>query len=218
MGFLDFFGGGRERSRARLEPDAVWLTARAKLAGLRRRVEELSSTRCVLVLAQFRSTLEAIQQSSAPSSGWRRLDQQADVSSVLVQRAPGAALASAWSLPPEGLGATAGDGELEVLVAERHPLRSHDDRVAAAIGRLAGRPRLTFHLSLEDGPFLVVRQRIGPLLERLGMDENEVLQQPMISKAIARAQAQMATKATGDLPADTAEEWLRLNMAGSLRT
>lgn len=210
MGIFDFLRRGASGATPHVEADAVWLNRRAKMGGLRRHAEEHAPTRCVLVLAQFPDTLRLLGEELA-GSACSVLEQEADTASFLGRRA-GLGLAPAWSVPGQVLGADA-DRDLDVLVAERHPLRSHDDRIVEAIGRLSGRPRLTFHLSLDDSPFLEMqKEKIGSLLERLGMDEGEPIQTAMVAKAIARTQAQVAQRATGDQPADSAAEWLRLNL------
>lgn len=207
---FDFLRRGAAGATTHVEADAVWLNRRAKVGGLRRRAEENAPTRCVLVLAQFPATLRLLGEELS-GSACSVLEQEADTASFLGRRA-GLGLAPAWSVLDQILGADA-DRDLDVLVAERHPLRSHDDRIAEAIGRLPGRPRLTFHLSLDDSPFLEMqKERIGTLLERLGMDEDEPIQAAMVAKAIARTQARVAQRATGDQPADSAVEWLQLNL------
>jgi hypothetical protein len=62
-----------------------------------------------------------------------------------------------------------------------------------AIGRLADRPgasaRVTFHLALDDA--LLQRQAgsIKPILERLGLKEDEAISNQMVTRAIARLQS-----------------------------
>jgi preprotein translocase subunit SecA len=93
------------------------------------------------------------------------------------------------------------------------PLRARDQAVVAAASTLGVAVSVEFHLSFDDLLFADIKQRVAPLLERLGMRPDEPIQHAMVSGAVERAQAQLTKRAKGDLPAASAEEWLRTNVA-----
>jgi hypothetical protein len=168
------------RPRAEREEDRVWLTREARLRGL-------LAVPGARVVAHFGETRRALQ--------------------ALAHREGGAVevvLAEQLIDPPQR------DPELTVVVAERHPLRAHDERVAAWADAAAG--RLVFHVSLEDPAVaLFVGDSVRSVLDRLGMTADTPLQSPLVSRSIASAQAKVRERATGDLPSDSAEGWLQVN-------
>ncbi len=106
------------------------------------------------------------------------------------------------------------DAGLLVVVAERHPLREHDERVVRWADASAG--AIVFHVSLDDEPLArFAAERVQGLLARLGGSPDEALESRFLSRAIENAQAKVAKAATGDQPADSAEDWLRVNGGAS---
>jgi preprotein translocase subunit SecA len=101
-----------------------------------------------------------------------------------------------------------------ILVAERHFLRAPDEQVMAFASNLGRRCHLAFHLALDD-PLLKVYagEWLGPLLARLGMNEAQPIENAMIARRIKDAQDRFAKRVVDDHQADSAEEWLRLNVA-----
>ncbi len=82
-----------------------------------------------------------------------------------------------------------GLGGLYVMGTERHESRRIDNQLRGRSGR-QGDPGLSrFYLSLEDDLLRVFGgDRIKGLMERLGMQEDEVIEHPWLSRAIANAQ------------------------------
>jgi hypothetical protein len=100
------------------------------------------------------------------------------------------------------------DATLAVVVAERHPLREHDERVVAWADAAAG--SVVFHVSLEDPPISsFVGDSVRPLLERLGASPEAPLEHALVSRSIEKAQERVKREARVDLPADSAEGWMR---------
>lgn len=102
------------------------------------------------------------------------------------------------------------DRQLRVLVAERHPLREHDERVAAWADAAAG--SIAFHVCLED-PLIAafIGDTEASLFGKLGLAPDEPIENALVSRAIERAQARVRNRAPNDLPADSAEGWMRAN-------
>jgi preprotein translocase subunit SecA len=80
-------------------------------------------------------------------------------------------------------------GGLFILGTERHESRRIDNQLRGRAGRQGDPGESRFFLSLEDDLMRIfMKQWIGSLLERLGMDEGVPIESPMISKRIEGAQ------------------------------
>jgi hypothetical protein len=176
----------RRKAHAEREDDQVWVTDEAR----RRGVLAVPGARLV---AHFADTRHALQRLARESG-----------------RIVDVALAAGLVAPPER------DPEALVVVAERHPLREHDDRVAEWADAAAG--RVVFHLSLEDPVLaLFAGDRLRGVLERLGLTPETPIQSRLVSRAIEQAQAKIRGRATGDVPAASAAGWLQANGLSGLR-
>jgi preprotein translocase subunit SecA len=83
-------------------------------------------------------------------------------------------------------------GGLFILGTERHESRRIDNQLRGRAGRQGDPGESRFFLSLEDDLMRIfMKQWIGGLLERLGMDEGVPIESPMISKRIEGAQKQV---------------------------
>lgn len=102
---------------------------------------------------------------------------------------------------------------LNIIVADHHPKRSSDEQLIAAAQTISCEAQLTFHISLDD-PLLThfgVRS-IQKLYQRLGIDEENSLSNPMITAAIHRAQEKIESQVPKDMPAWSIEDWFRHNL------
>jgi preprotein translocase subunit SecA len=80
-------------------------------------------------------------------------------------------------------------GGLAILGTERHESRRVDRQLRGRAGRQGDPGSSQFFVSLEDNLMrLFGSDRIASLMDRLGLKEGEVIQHPMISKSIERAQ------------------------------
>ncbi len=80
-------------------------------------------------------------------------------------------------------------GGLHILGTERHESRRIDNQLRGRSGRQGDPGSSRFYLSLEDDLMrLFGSDRIGKVMERLGMEEGQEIESPMVSKAIASAQ------------------------------
>ena len=101
---------------------------------------------------------------------------------------------------------------IEIIVAERHPLQSHDAAIAEFAQSLPCRCRLIHHVSLEDPVMRVFAgEWVQNVLQRLGMNENEAIQSRMVTRRLQAAAQKIEQQAVSDLPAESAEEWLERN-------
>jgi len=80
-------------------------------------------------------------------------------------------------------------GGLHILGTERHESRRIDNQLRGRSGRQGDAGSSRFYLSLEDDLMrLFASERISKIMQRLGMEEGQEIESPMVSKAIANAQ------------------------------
>ena len=80
-------------------------------------------------------------------------------------------------------------GGLAILGTERHESRRVDRQLRGRSGRQGDPGSSQFYVSLEDDLMrLFGSDRIGGVMDKLGLKEGEVIQHPWITKSIERAQ------------------------------
>jgi preprotein translocase subunit SecA len=80
-------------------------------------------------------------------------------------------------------------GGLHILGTERHEARRIDNQLRGRAGRQGDPGSSRFYLSLEDDLMRIfARDWVGPLLQRLGMEEGVPIESRMMSRRIAKAQ------------------------------
>ncbi|MEK7813933.1 MAG: SEC-C metal-binding domain-containing protein, partial [Candidatus Desantisbacteria bacterium] len=83
-------------------------------------------------------------------------------------------------------------GGLHILGTERHESRRIDNQLRGRAGRQGDKGSSRFYLSLEDDLMRIFgSDRISGLMERLGLEDDQVIEHPWITKAIERAQKQV---------------------------
>jgi len=200
MGLFDFlFGGSRTRTNVKVVPDHIWMTTEAKFKGLAQEVEERSKSDSVAVLlvAHFPDVLERLQKIASQK---------------------------AWEVPCRAVSAdklnttiaasvTADESAtIDIIVGERHPLPSVDDRLEEFADELPCSCRFSHHVSLEDAVIRVFAgDWISNVLKQLGMKEDEAIESQMVSRRIRQAQQKLEGRAFGNLDAESATEWLEKN-------
>src|SRR5213593_1910124 len=87
-----------------------------------------------------------------------------------------------------GPGVTAVGG-LHILGTERHESRRIDRQLRGRAGRQGDPGSSRFYLSLEDDLMRMFgSERISGLMQRMGVEEGEVIEHPLVTGAISRAQ------------------------------
>lgn len=80
-------------------------------------------------------------------------------------------------------------GGLHILGTERHESRRIDNQLRGRSGRQGDSGSSRFYLSLEDDLMRVFgSDRISNIMQRLGMEEGQEIESPMVTRAIANAQ------------------------------
>lgn len=101
---------------------------------------------------------------------------------------------------------------LDIIVAERHPLLSVDESLEQSADSLPCQSRLMSHVSLEDSLLrLFGGDEIRAMMSRVGLEAEEPFQSRMLARRIRSTQTKVETQAYGNVPADSAEEWLEIN-------
>ncbi|MEW6719439.1 MAG: preprotein translocase subunit SecA [Thermodesulfobacteriota bacterium] len=82
-----------------------------------------------------------------------------------------------------------GKGGLHIIGTERHESRRVDNQLRGRAGRQGDPGSSRFFLSLEDDLLRIFgSDRISPIMEKLGMEEGEPIEHPLINKAVENAQ------------------------------
>ena len=80
-------------------------------------------------------------------------------------------------------------GGLAIIGTERHESRRVDRQLRGRAGRQGDPGSSVFYVSLEDKLMrLFASERIAKVMDRLGFEDGERIESPMISKSIERAQ------------------------------
>lgn len=80
-------------------------------------------------------------------------------------------------------------GGLAIIGTERHDSRRVDRQLRGRAGRQGDPGSSQFYVSLEDNLMrLFQSDRIAKVMDRIGLEDGEVIQHPMVSKSIERAQ------------------------------
>lgn len=200
MGLFDWLRGSS--SRLEIQDDLLWLTAAGRLAGIaasvRQSLAEQEPPVAILLVAHFQDRFAELQNL------------------IETHQFPGCVTATtAEHLATLNLSSEAlpGTERVEIVVAERHPLWSRDERIVEFSKGLPCRCRLIHHDCMTDP---VVREFAGEwvtkMLKQLGMKEDESFASRMVSRRLQAAQKILEEKIVSDQPADSAEEWLNRNL------
>jgi preprotein translocase subunit SecA len=80
-------------------------------------------------------------------------------------------------------------GGLHVVGTERHESRRIDNQLRGRSGRQGDPGSSRFYLSLEDNLMRIfASERVGTMMQKLGMEEGEAIEHPWVTKAIENAQ------------------------------
>jgi len=91
----------------------------------------------------------------------------------------------------------------KIIFLEHYPLYSKEDNLL----RSSSPVNVCFINSLDDGIFQIFRSNIANLMRTLGLDENEYIENPLVSKSIVNAQKRLEKKVKDDFYARSSEEW-----------
>jgi len=200
MGIFNWMFG--EKSNVEILADMIWLTKRAKFTGIATSVTQRLSASdrplAVILVAHFQDCLNELQQ--ILENGHFDCSVTAVAAGDLKSaRAPTQLLDESRFI--------------DIVVGERHPLSSHDDAVVAFARDLSCQCRIVYHVSLED-PLMKIfaGEWVHNFLKQIGMKDDEAIESSMVARRFKQARQKIESRASGDEPADSAEEWLARNI------
>ncbi len=180
------------------QDDAVYKTKREKYNSLIDMIEELrAAQRPVLVGTTSVEVSETIsrmlKRKGVPHNVLNAKQHQREAEVVAHAGQPGA-ITIATNMAGRGTDIKLGagvreNGGLFILGTERHESRRIDRQLRGRSGRQGDPGTTKFFLSLEDDLMrLFGSDRIANVMERIGIKEGEVIQHPLITKSVERAQ------------------------------
>lgn len=180
------------------QDDAVYKTKREKYNAIIEQIENLKKDgRPVLVgttSVEVSETLSRMLKRKGVQHNVLNAKQHQREAEVVAHAGEISAVTIATNMAGRGtdikLGAGVVDkGGLYILGTERHESRRIDRQLRGRSGRQGDPGTSKFYLSLEDDLMrLFGSDRISSVMERIGIKEGEVIQHPMISKSVERAQ------------------------------
>ena len=200
MGLFDFLLGNKTASNIEVVDDRIWISQQAKFNGLAKELVERpnSDSVAVLLIGHFSDTVERLDSIAAEYKG------DVPVMATLANKLT-VDIASKLNLGPKDI--------IELIVAERHPFLSADEKLLQFADELPCRCRVSHHLALND-PLLKVfcGEWVIRILDSLGMKEDEAIESSMVSRRVKQAQQKIESSAFGNLETESAEKWIKKNM------
>ncbi len=185
---MGLFGGLFGKRRLTSAADCVWRSDAARLRGVCREVRGfVDDGSSVLVVALTPGALDRLAEALADREPLRASSVfERDALRERLGRAGTVSVALASALPPEAQ--PSGDEPVEILVVGRHDRRAADDAIVRFAESVAAGGFATFHLSLADPLLASHAANLGPILDKLGMSDDEPISHAMVSRSIERLQ------------------------------
>lgn len=191
----------RPKPPAILRNDAFWLTTEGRLRGLLTAAQNSRAAGArTLLITHFPHTRDDLSAALASASiPFESLDHPTTAPQLLTQlqshSAPHIILALAGSLlpsPPRAPIVSLNPPIIDMLIAERYPLRASDDALVTFALSLSARS-IQFHVSIKD-PLMQAfsGEQTASILRTLGMSDNDSIDHPMLTRSIERAQQKIA--------------------------
>ena len=184
---LDWLFKSKKGGAARGE-DSVWMSHAARLKGLNRDVGVLAEAeQSVLVVALSLAALDELEAALAQHQPSRRTD-------LFGKEALRERLSNAGSVTVALSGALGtevkapADNGVDILVYGRNDSRAADEAILRFADALGPNAHIVFHLSLDDPLLKDFAESLVPMLEKLGLKEDEPISQAFVTHAIANAQ------------------------------
>jgi hypothetical protein len=100
----------------------------------------------------------------------------------------------------------------EALFIGHYPISQPEEKVLQQL-KVINYDSFVFYLSFDD-PLMKIfgAQNILSLLEKIGLEEEEAVEHPMVTKAIRRAIEQVDKKVAIEKSAVSSEQWFALNV------
>ncbi len=180
------------------QDDAVYRTKREKYNAVIERIEELKKAgRPVLVgttSVEVSETLSRMLKRKNIAHNVLNAKQHQREAEIISHAGEISAVTIATNMAGRGTDIKLGNGVKErgglfILGTERHESRRIDRQLRGRSGRQGDPGTSKFYLSLEDDLMrLFGSERISSVMSRMGIEEGEVIQHPLITKSVERAQ------------------------------
>jgi preprotein translocase subunit SecA len=179
-------------------PDVVYKTEAAKFRAVVREIEELYKIRRpVLVgtvsIEKSERISELLKQRDVPHNVLNAKFHEQEAEIISHAGEPGT-VTIATNMAGRGTDIVLGEGVVEmgglhIIGTERHESRRIDNQLRGRAGRQGDPGSSRFYLSLEDDFLrLFAANTLASLMDRLGVDEDEPIESPVLSRAIESAQ------------------------------
>lgn len=206
--------------------DKIWLDGNRKLDGIcQDTLDARAELSNALILAHFKSTLSILEDRLSARGIEFKSYLPLDFS-ALCFRGHDTASTRIWvglasyfqarSSAPSSAPMDQSRSALRILVAEHYPMVSRDEAVLDAARSLACDAQVVHYTSLKD-PLLnhFGGDRIRGLMAQMGMEEQECISSPVISRAIRNAQEKIRKQVQREMQTNSPEEWFRFNLPPS---
>lgn len=217
MGFFDWL---RPRPQIAI---TFWLDDGSRARGFVRAViDDLARGDHVLVVGHFKDALVRTGQALAAAGvTFVTQDRWTDADTQRLSQPPTGApfvvLASRLPAVPEGRPQPVpapGAAAVSVQLCDLHVLPAANERIARFVASLPAPTRLRASVSFDDA---IMAQFASPwvktMMSTMGLRADDPIDSPMVAKGLQRALRKLAKRATGDVPCDSVQEWLRRNLA-----
>ena len=184
---LKWMFGGKKAEAARGD-DSVWMSHAARLKGIEREVGILSEAeQSVLVVALSLAALDEVESALAKYQPSRCADVFGkEVLRERLARPGSVTVALSGALGAE-VKAPAANG-VDILVYGRNDTVAADEGILRFADALGPNVHVVFHMALDDPLLKAFTPTLAPLLEKLGMKEDEPIEHAMVTRAIRNAQ------------------------------
>ena len=180
------------------KPDVIFRTEKAKFEAIADEIEKLHKIgRPVLVgtnsIEKSEYLSKLLKHRGLPHKVLNAKYHEKEAEIIKDAGQPGA-ITVATNMAGRGTDIKLGDGVaalggLHVIGCQRHESRRIDNQLLGRAGRQGDPGSSQFYLSLEDDLLRIFGgDRIGALMDRLGMEEGQAIEHELLSKAIRRAQ------------------------------
>jgi preprotein translocase subunit SecA len=183
---------GKQAVSSEHKEDRVWRTTAACRRGIcAEAVQSAAAGRSVLVVCLSHATFDAVDSVLAPQQPvhCRDLFGRDALRAALVRQGADTGaivIVLSGSLPAD---APTNSGEVDFLVYGRNATRAADDLIQHFADQMGARATIAFHVSLEDALLKPLVASSLPLLEQLGMKDDEPLSHTLVTRAIKNIQA-----------------------------
>ncbi|HEV3299831.1 MAG TPA: hypothetical protein VG055_09320 [Planctomycetaceae bacterium] len=203
MGIFDWITG--QKSNVEILDDLIWLTKKVKFERIAESVTQTHAAQdrpvAVILVAHFQDCLNELQ--TIVESG----QFNGSVMAAAVEKLNAASMAQTPFFESQ---------RIDIIVGERHPLASHDEAVVQFARSLTCQCRVVHHLSLEDALLTTFAgDWVKNVLKGLGMKDDQAIQSKLVARRIKDCQRRIQRLASADVSADSAEQWMELNIPES---